>query len=152
MTNIIRSDAGAQHMPSPAGTIAWKFANALIPDAAPSERVVALDRLWGGAALRRTLERFKSTHGGLWVGGAVYLTADSLSFEPNAVNIKAHSNDVSWSLPLRSIDRVQDNFGYVTRIVELKLKDGSTVAFRCFGAKAFAQYIEAVMKGARWTK
>ena len=111
-------------MPSPAGTIAWKFANALIPDAAPSERVLALDRLWGVAALRRTLERFKSTHGGLWVGGAVYVTADSLSFEPNAVNIKAHSNDVSWSLPLRSIDGVQDNFGYVTRIVELKLKDG----------------------------
>ena len=136
-------------MPSPAGTIAWKFANALSPDAAPSERVLALDRLWGVAAIRRTLERFKATQGGLWVGGAVYLTADTLSFEANVLNIKAHRNDVSWRLPLQSIDRIQVKFGYVTRIVEVRLRDGATFAFRCFGAKAFARKIEAVMKGSR---
>jgi hypothetical protein len=136
-------------MLSPAGTIAWKFTNALIPDAVPRERVFALDWLWRVAAIRRTLARIKATQGGLWVGGAVHLTADSLSFEPNALNIKAHSNDVSWRFPLQSIDRIQDKFGYVTRIVQVTLKDGSTFAFRCFGARAFAQKIEAVMKAGR---
>jgi hypothetical protein len=79
----------------------------------------------------------------------VYLTRDRLSFEANALNVKAHTANVSRSVALQSIDRVEEKFGYVTRIVDLRLKDGSTFPFRCFGARAFAQKIRAAVDDVR---
>jgi hypothetical protein len=133
-------------MTSPAETIARKIANALIPYADPSQGAIAAGTLLGAATSRGILDRFKTEQGGLWVGGAVTLTAEALSFVPNAVNAKAHAGDVSWRVALDSIDSVEHRFGYVTRIIDVRRKDGSVVTFRCFGARAFAEQIEAVVK------
>jgi hypothetical protein len=79
--------------------------------------------------------------GGLWVAGAVTLTDDALLFGPNAANAAAHAADTSQALALDSVVSVEDRFGWLTRIVDVRSGDGTTLTFRCFGAPAFAEQI-----------
>ena len=123
------------------GIVEWKYANLFVPDAEMS----AGARGWfvfGGASVVDSLQR---RMGGLWVGGAVTLTRERLSFGPNALNAAAHAGETSRSVPLDRVADVSDRFGVLTRIVDVCLDDGSIFTFRCFGARRFAQQINEVV-------
>lgn len=49
------------------------------------------------------LERFKSAHGGLWVGGRATLTAQAFCFHPNVVNRSLHARSLDIEIPLPEI-------------------------------------------------
>jgi hypothetical protein len=117
--------------------IAWKYANAFVPDA---EMSAGAKRLFpfGSAS---SVDWLRQRMGGLWVGGAVTLTDDGLYFRPNAVNVAAHAADTSWALNLDRVVSIEDRFGWLTRIVDIRSEDGTTLTFRCFGAAAFAKQI-----------
>lgn len=117
--------------------IAWKYANAFVADAEISTGARSLF-LFGSDS---SVDWLRRRMGGLWVGGAVTLTRDALVFGPNAVNAAVHADETSWALPLARIADVQDRFGWLTRIVDVRADDGSIFTFRCFGAPAFAAEI-----------
>lgn len=125
--------------------IGWKYANAFVPDAEMSP-VARRAFLFGSESAVEWLQR---RMGGLWVGGAVTLTQETLSFGPNALNAAAHAGDTSNSVPLDRVVDVQDRFGMLTRIIDVRLDDGSLFTFRCFGARKFAQVIKAAVAAAR---
>jgi hypothetical protein len=122
----------------PAALVAKKIVNALIPTAQPRFPV--------GKQVGFVLERFRAKYQGLWVGGTLYLLPDCLDFQPNAVNRFVHNADVSRRVALADIASVSDQFGVVTRIVTVTLRDGTDFKFRCFGAPKFVQKIRAQMQ------
>jgi hypothetical protein len=119
-----------------AAVIAWKHANALIAEATPTPLASKIM----GAGGRAVTESYRAS-GGLWVGGTVSLTAHELIFAPNAMNIAVHTGDVSRRHTLATVVQVADRFGWVTRIVDVLLEDGSVFTFRCFGARSFAEKV-----------
>jgi hypothetical protein len=124
-------------MADDAAPLAYKLANALIPEALPASAIAKM----GLNPALDVIERFRHSQGGLWVGGTVSLFGDRLDFRPNAVNRAAHQNDTSVSVPLSAIADVTDRFGWVTRIVDVRMEGGGVFSFRCFGAKRFAEAI-----------
>lgn len=124
-------------MTAASDVIAWKYANAFVPDAEMSTGARSLF-LFGSVS---SVDWLRQRMGGLWVGGAVTLTRDALYFGPNALNAAAHADDTSQYLPLDRVAEVRDRFGWLTRIVDVKADDGSMLTFRCFGARAFADQI-----------
>jgi len=125
--------------------IAWKYANAFVPDAEMSDGARRFF-LFGGAS---SVDWLRQRMGGLWVGGAVTLTREALHFGPNALNAAAHADDTSQSVRLDRVIEVSDRFGWVTRIVDVRTDDGETFTFRCFGAPAFADQIRKAVQVAR---
>jgi hypothetical protein len=132
-------------MAAGAGKGITKLANAFVPDADLSDRA----RRLSAASTKLVLKIFKKKMGGLWVGGAVTLTPDALVFSPNAINRAMHDNVDATTLPLARVTDVRDRFGWVTHIVDVTLDDGSMFTFRCFGAKAFANKVEAAAQAQR---
>ena len=125
-----------------------KLANAFVPDAEMSTGARGAF-LFGSDSAVDWLQR---QMGGLWVGGRVTLTDDHVFFEPNGVNAMAHAGDTSHSAPLDRVAEVRHRFGILTRIIDVKLDNGSVFTFRCFGARKFARQIsEAVAKKRRLT-
>ena len=131
--------------PEESDVIAWKYANALFPDAEMSRLAEGALVLGGSSAI----DSMKRKMGGLWVGGAVSLTREALVFAPNAINSAAHAGEVSWSVPLARVAEVGDRFGWFTRIVDVRTDDGAVVTFRCFGAPAFAEEIRRAVAARR---
>lgn len=125
--------------------IARKLANIFQADAEMSAEARRLFIFGGDSAVDWLRHRM----GGLWVGGAVTLTHAALSFGPNALNAAVHANDTSHSVPLDHVVDVQDRFGVLTRIIDVRLDDGTLFTFRCFGARAFARQIKAAVAAAR---
>jgi len=125
--------------------IAWKYANAFVPDA---EMSAAARRafLFGGDS---SVDWLRRRMGGLWVGGTVTLTRDRLVFGPNALNAAAHEGDTAQSVPLAQVAEVVDRLGWFTRIVDVRTADGDALTFRCFGAPAFAEKIRRAVQNAR---
>ena len=74
------------------------------------------------------------------------LLPDCLDFQPNTVNRFVHNADVSRRVALADIASVSNQFGVVTRIVTVTLRDGTDFKFRCFGAPKFVQKIRAQMQ------
>jgi hypothetical protein len=122
--------------------VEWKYANLFVPDAEMS----AGARGWFLFGSASAVEWLQRRMGGLWVGGAVTLTRDRLSFGPNALNAAAHAGDVSRSVPLDRIADVRDRFGILTGIIDVRLDDGGVFTFRCFGASRFAKRIAAAVR------
>jgi hypothetical protein len=131
-------------MADESGIIATKLANALIPDAEQSQGARMLS-----FGTNLVMDRMKREMGGLWVGGRVTLTHDTLSFTPNALNVAAHAGDTARSVPLARVSEVTDRFGWFTRIVDVRTNDGEALTFRCFGAPAFAEKIRRAVQNAR---
>lgn len=123
--------------------IAWKYANLFISDGEPEKP--SLMSLFTGSSVDWLRRRM----GGLWVGGAVTLTHDALSFGPNALNAAVHEGDVSHAVELAWVVSVTERFGWLTRIVDVRTYDGETFTFRCFGARAFADRIRRAVEAAR---
>jgi len=125
--------------------IATKLANAFVPDAEMSDGA-RRGFIFGGES---SVEWLRRRMGGLWVGGAVTLTPSRLWFAPNGVNAALHADDTSQSVPLERVVDVQDRFGVLTRIVDVRLDDGTLLTFRCFGARKFAEQIKKAVAAAR---
>jgi len=127
--------------------IATRLANMFQPDAEMSEAARGAF-IFGGASSVDWLRRWM---GGLWVGGRVTLTSESLGFGANALNAMAHANDTDHAIRLDRVVDVRDRFGILTRIVDVTLDDGTVFTFRCFGAADFAEKIAAAAAAARRT-
>lgn len=106
-----------------------KLVNAFVPNAVPSELVF-------GSALWAVM-RYGKKHGGLWVGGAVELTHEGVSFKPNRMNDAVHRGPSSVVIPIPSIRSVRREFGWLTGVVVIEHENGE-FRFRCFGAKEVA--------------
>lgn len=132
-------------MTAPDEIIASKFANGFFADAEMSEGVRRAFVLGSDVAVDWLRRRM----GGLWVGGSITLTHETLSFAPNALNTSAHTGTTSWAVPLARITEVADRFGWVTRIVDVRTDDGAIFTFRCFGARAFAEAIRRAVASHR---
>jgi hypothetical protein len=111
-----------------------KFANALIPTAAPAEMV--------GDETRKVVDRFARRHGGLWVGGKVTAGPSELSFIPNALNRELHVGIDAIHIPRLSIRSVRREFGWLTGIVVVEHDQGE-FRFRCFGARQVAAVLSS---------
>ena len=114
-----------------------KLANALIPNATPSELVT-------GAALT-AVERLGERYGGLWVGGTVDISDDGVSFTPNGLNVAFHVGLAPVRIPLADIRSARREFGWVTGIVVVEHTHGE-FRFRCFGARNIAARLSQCLK------
>jgi len=114
-----------------------KVCNCFIPDAAADfGRYSAAAALLGVdlASVESMLDEFRAQYGGLWVGGSVELTTQAVTFRPNALNLKIHKEDYSFSVPLREITAVERSWGFVSGIVTFATARGQ-FKLRCFGAR-----------------
>ena len=127
-----------------------KLANALFANARPGIEAyllpLAVEGVAGAVAFGAVLAAAKKICGGLWVGGAVTLTNESLEFRPNAANQFLHQGNYRVVVPLSEVAEVRSEFGFVTGIVCLDLPH-ATFKVRVYGAKEFAESIRERIKG-----
>jgi hypothetical protein len=118
------------------GIVAKRAANALITDAEAK-----LPTLTPRAhQVEATLDRFKSAHRGLWVGGRATLTTESVSFHPNAVNRGIHAGSLDIEILLPDIVSIEVLPAFVSSVIAIRTPR-SAVKIRCFRADAFARQI-----------
>ena len=115
--------------------VATRAANALLADVEARIPSVPYRQQVDG-----TLGRFKTSHGGLWVGGRATLTRESLSFRPNSVNRGLHTGALDFEIPLGDIVSVEVRPAFVSSVIAMGTPR-SDVKIRCFRADAFAQQI-----------
>ena len=117
-----------------------KIANALIEDAEPFISDV-----------RPILSLFRAVQGGLWVGGRVTLTSQSVSFAANTLNRIGQSGSLDVSVPLMEVTDVEVLPGLFTNIVAITTPH-RVLKVRCYGARRFADAVSAArdaVSGAR---
>lgn len=126
-------------MPAPKKYIDKRMANALIPKA---QAKGLMGGLTGAVA--------KQAMGGLWVGGNAWLTADEVSFEPNALNRHYHTNpgDLAASVRLADVTDVSWRKGVMTSIIDIETVD-EKLSIRCYKSKAFAEAIRSAVAVAK---
>lgn len=89
---------------------------------------------------------YKRKHGGLWVGGKVFVSEDDIQFVSNGVNIVVHSNVNAFHIiPWEWIRSVEWQFGILTGIVVVHCEDFD-FRFRCFGAKGVVKRLAALIR------
>ena len=120
--------------------VASKVANGFLVDAKPKGLVSALGLY--------EAQRYQESHGGIWVGGRVWLTTTFLIFGPNALNRGAHESELEIVLPLASVEQVDFERAFFTSIVNARSEFG-TLRFRCYGARAFADVVDTAVARAR---
>lgn len=113
----------------PAELLTTKVANAFIADAEPSVAIPVASAL-------------RSAWGGLWVGGRVTLTTETVSFSANTLNRIAQSGTHDVSVPLTRITDVDVLSGFFTRIVAITTPE-FVFKVRCYRAARFAEAILA---------
>lgn len=116
-----------------------KLCNAFVTDAEMVEDIPILNKKIVDAATV-AVDRYKKKHGGLWVGGTVLITDESVAFAPNGMNIAVHRDLCPVMIPRQNIESVRREFGWLTGIVVVTHKEGE-FRFRCFGAKNFAERV-----------
>lgn len=120
--------------------IVSKLANALVEDAEVDGTVAEMD-------IGAPLERSRQKYGGVWVGGRVTLTTESLAFGANALNRALQTGTLDSAIPLTSIIGVEELGGFVSQKVRVTYAGGS-FTFRCFGAKRVARRIRDAVAAA----
>jgi hypothetical protein len=85
---------------------------------------------------------FHAAWGGLWVGGRVTLTTETVSFSPNGLNRVAQSGSLDVSVPLATVTDVNVLPGFFTKIVAITTPE-SVFKVRCYRAARFAEAILA---------
>lgn len=116
--------------------VAQRGANALITDAEAN-----LPPLTPRARqIEASLDRFKSAHGGLWVGGRATLTAESVCFHPNAVNRGLNAGPLDIEILLPDIVSIEVLPALVSSVIVIRTQR-SAVRIRCFRADEFAGQI-----------
>src|ERR1700761_6364466 len=116
-----------------AGIIAQRTANALIADA--EAKLPSL--IPGIGQIAPALDRFRSEHGGLWVGGRVSLTAEAVFFRPNSVNRGIQVGSLDIEVPLPDIVRLEVLPAFVSSVIAIHTSQ-LTVKIRCFRAAPLA--------------
>lgn len=116
------------------GIVAKRGANALITDA--EAKLPSLTPKIH--QVESTLDRFKSAHGGLWVGGRATLTTESICFHPNALNRGIHAGSLDIEIPLPDIVSIEVLPALVSSVIAIRTPQ-SVVKIRCFRADAFAR-------------
>ena len=116
------------------GIVATRGANALIADAQATLSPLT-PRIH---QVEATLDRFKSAHGGLWVGGRATLTTEAISFRPNALNRGMHAGPLDIEIPLPDIVSIEVLPAVVSSVIAIRTPH-SAVKIRCFRADAFAR-------------
>ncbi|HBE88487.1 MAG TPA: hypothetical protein DDW67_05025 [Elusimicrobia bacterium] len=114
-----------------------KLCNALIPDAEVSPGVAVFGGVEGsmlGSAVDSTLASFRKKHGGLWVGGRIYVTTASVTFSVNAMNKAFHSPIPDVRIPLAEITEVTHEPAIFMDTITVK-GGGKELKFKCYGAK-----------------
>ncbi|HEY9263646.1 MAG TPA: hypothetical protein VIP82_12700 [Microbacterium sp.] len=117
-----------------------KIANALIEDAQSHI-----------SSLAPVLSAFRAVWGGLWVGGRVTLTSETVSFAANTMNRIAQSGTLDVSVPLKQVTDVEVLPGLFTNIVAISTPD-RVLKVRCYWARKFADAVIAArdaVSGAR---
>ncbi|PWB33939.1 hypothetical protein DCO48_08140 [Pseudomonas sp. SDI] len=104
-----------------------KLANAFIPSASPQLDV--------GIAAYLTTKLIGRKLGGLWVGGAVEISKEVVSFAANGLNRDFHERMNEVHIATEDLVAVEYESGWFTGIVRVKHLDGE-FRFRCYGAKA----------------
>ncbi len=122
--------------------IARKFCNALIKEAKTTEEVSRMMRAESRAVVALT----RRLGGGLWVGGACYLTDSLLVFEPNSLNSMMHESDCSFSIPLSDIVKTERRFGVLTGIIDIHTAH-KQYSLRMFNANGFRKLLESTRLG-----
>ena len=115
-----------------------KLCNALIADAEPSWVLSAMSL----GAIYRARKRY----GGLWVGGRVKASAETLTFTPNGMNTALHTGLSAVQIPLATVRAVLHEFGWLTGIVVVEHARGE-FRFRCFGATNIARVLLSHVPG-----
>jgi hypothetical protein len=142
--------------------ITKKLANALIANAAGKQKILQAAGLVaaaenfaftgfpvGSTSTQQVLKNLPKMYGGLWVGGTLSLFDDSLQFVPNAMNKALQAGSLNVDIPLRSIQRADWRFGFVTGIIDIVwTKDSNQYlnSFRCFGSKALLGSIQTALQ------
>jgi len=108
-----------------------KVANALIEDAQSHI-----------SSLVPVLSAFRAVWGGLWVGGRVTLTSETVSFAANTMNGIAQSGTLDVSVPLKQVTDVEVLPGLFTNIVAISTPD-RVLKVRCYWARKFADAVIA---------
>jgi len=118
------------------GIVAKRAANALITDAEAT-----LPSLTPRVhQVEAKLDRFRSAHGGLWVGGRATLTTESVGFHPNAVNRSFQMGSLDIEIPLPDIVSIEVLPAFVSSVIALRTPR-SAVKIRCLRAEGFARQI-----------
>ncbi len=121
-----------------------KVCNAKIEGATPNFTAYLVSFVSGGLggviALGSVMGAFKKMIGGLWVGGNAYLTSKSIIFKPNKLNAGLHSNIDAIEIPLKSIIKLNKEFGMITGIININTDSGS-LKIRCYNAYGFMEKI-----------
>ena len=94
------------------------------------------------------LSAFRAMWGGLWVGGRVTLTSDSVSFAANTLNRIAQSGTLDVSVPLKQVTDVEVLPGFFTNIVAISTPD-RVLKIRCYWARHFADAVIAAREAVR---
>ena len=115
------------------GIVTKRAANALITDA-EAKLPPLTPRI---RQVEASLGRFKSAHGGLWVGGRATLTRESLCFRANAVNRGIHEGSLDIEVLLPDVISIEFLPAFVSSVVAIHTP-GSVVKIRCFRADSFA--------------
>ncbi|MEQ1737145.1 MAG: hypothetical protein ABL886_12175 [Rhodoglobus sp.] len=135
----------------PEEVIVARVANALIQDVQMKGAGVAqvADALVPGVdVITPVLDGFRAAYGGLWVGGKATLTNLALHFSPNAVNRAVQTGTLDVTVPLADVVAVGFKPAVLSSIVILETP-GYTFKVRCFGAKEFAEAVEAARAALR---
>ena len=85
---------------------------------------------------------FRAALGGLWVGGRVTLTTETVSFSANGINRTVQSGTLDVSVPLAEVTDVTVLPGFFTKIVAITTPE-LVLKVRCYRAASFAEAILA---------
>ena len=91
-----------------------------------------------------TIDNYKKKHGGLWVGGRMFVTNEEIIFNQNAINKVLHKSDNGFSINLSDVTSVEHIFGFFTGIIVILTKD-SVYKIRSYGAKKVAEQINELI-------
>ena len=119
-----------------------KLCNALRPNAVAKDITVAIDGF--GISINPTIDNYKSKHGGLWVGGRMFVTDKEIIFNENSMNKALHKSDNGFSINLEEVNLVERVFGFISGILVITTKD-SVHKIRCMGAKRVAVQINEII-------
>lgn len=114
-----------------------KLCNAFMPEADASPGAAAVGEAAGamiGDVVENEIASFRKKHGGLWVGGRIYITTASVTFSVNAMNAKFHSPIPEVRIPLAEIQEVSLEPAFFMDTITVK-GGGKELKFKCYGAK-----------------
>ncbi len=121
-----------------------RMCSALLPDAKTNNILNNIENFRTLGLWNMEIESARKAFGGLWVGGSLYISKQSLIFKPNAVNAALHEGDVSLNIPFDLITNFRCRFGLLTRIIEVDLRTVKQ-SFRCYGAAELSEILEVAL-------